>query len=145
MSCKFGLASGLALTALLVQGCGDKKASEPPPKVKTETPTQQQPAVKDRDAKAPAPALQVLEPLATQLEVMQDIKFLGWLADGRRFVVKATYGDTERNFDAPEDLIVVRQVYDALTGMVVESYRVKNKFGKGLSRTSLHRKAWNSG
>jgi hypothetical protein len=100
-------------------------------------------------AKAPGPATApaakprpLPPPLKTQLSrETTGLKFLGWTRDGRLFAVQATHGRDMGEL-AGRDMLVLRQVHDALTGKMVASFRVARLTDKGEPSSRELNSAW---
>jgi tRNA A-37 threonylcarbamoyl transferase component Bud32 len=80
--------------------------------------------VVDPDASAAeVAALAPVRPMATQPSFSSEmLEFRGWSADGSRFVLESTYAP--RSATAPRNDLRLMQVHDALSSLLVESYRL---------------------
>ena len=97
---------------------GDDGTPPQPLKSPPTTPPQIPPPLPPPLAVDPPNAIELVVPLREQPSfVAHELTFLGWSADSRRFVVKASYLDRED--EEPLELV---QVHDAVTGAMVESY-----------------------
>lgn len=78
------------------------------------------------DAKEQA-AIAVVRPMTTQTSFSAAAQeFMGWSADGSRFVIDATYPDRGTTVTATNRLRLV-EVHDALSGMMVNSFLVERE------------------
>ena len=78
------------------------------------------------DAKERA-AVAVVRPMTTQTSFSAAAQeFMGWSADGSRFVIDATYPDHGTTVTATNRLRLV-EVHDALSGMMVDSFLVERE------------------
>jgi len=75
------------------------------------------------------PALELVVPMRTQLgHIARDIDFLGWSADGTRFVLAVTRADVQEDPAQRRSLRAV-EVHDTLTGDMIESYVLSHDVG----------------
>jgi hypothetical protein len=101
----------------------------------TEQPTAKPEA---KAAKGPGAATEPAVPPLTHQPSHEMVKlgFLGWTRDGSRFVIRATHGRCMGAL-AGDDELELYQVHDALTGKLVDSYRISRTADRDVKRDSL--------
>lgn len=97
---------------------------DPDPKPDPTPSTDSTSSVDDAD-----PALELIVPMRTQLgHIARDIDFLGWTADGTRFVLEVTRADIQDDPAEHRSLRII-EVHDTLTGDMIESYVLSHDAG----------------
>ena len=80
-------------------------------------------------SEAPDPALELVVPMRTQLgHIARDFDFLGWTADGTRFVLEVSRADVQDDPAQRRSLRVI-EVHDTLSGDMIESYILSHEAG----------------
>lgn len=99
---------------------------DPPDEIDVEPPPLLPEPPLPTDAKERA-AVAVVRPMTTQTSFSAAAQeFMGWSADGSRFVIDATYPDHGTTVTATNRLRLV-EVHDALSGMMVDSFLVERE------------------
>jgi hypothetical protein len=109
-----------AAIAAVATGCGKSSSDESKQSEPTMIDAQRPAPATDAPAAPPPPAFEA-QPVQPGHAI--DSKFVGWTSDGTRFVTDIGYGAVSRGTALSRHL-VLRQVHDASTGAMIDSYRM---------------------